>query len=383
MKFTLSRQQIKFYHAYYVVVGLLMVISLIATYTLTGELLIPLVKWVFGLGTLFLFSRLDYRKINVLSVPLLIIALIILAITIFAGSGGGGRSISIGGLSIQTFYIVTVLLVLYLSTSCARKLTLRGEISNMESINLLILFGAFTGMIALRNISTAILLFFTGISILYVAKINLKYMGIFILFIALSGGVYIGKSAFQQKKQNETELNKESKTRGSTAYNRIKYWMSGESEIEGYGRQMTLAQTAVARSAKAPAPGKGIIKNKMSEGENDFVFSLICEELSIFVGFLLVILYFILFFNATYTSRKASGNFVKLYALGIGLLIIGQATIHIATNVNVMPATGQTLPLISRGDTAFLITCGLIGTLINMSKMVANNADDDSEFIVK
>ena len=383
MKFSIRDKKLKFYHAIYVILVILMPISVVTSYSLTGEILRPVIRWIAAFAIVIGVSKVDYRFINRFAFPLLIVALALVCITLLFGSGGGGRSLTIGAISIQTFYIITIIVVLYLCTSCAIKITKNQSINKYESFNLLALFALFTASIALRNFSTALLLGFTGICILYVAKINMKQLVGFILIIVLGASLYIWHGSKEDQKRTETELNQESKTRGSTVYNRIKYWRTGESDIEGYGQQMTLAQTAVARSANAAGPGKGIIKNKMAEGENDFAFALICEELSVFTGIFLAILYFSLFFNALYISRKASGNFVKLYSMSIGLLILGQAMIHIATNTNLIPATGQTLPFISRGDTAFLFTCTLVGTLINMGKMVANNADDDSEFIVK
>ena len=372
---------LKFYHTIYFMVAILVAVSVIASYSLTGELWQPLLQGIGGFVLMILVSQVNYQKINRFYQLFFVLALVLLLVTVIFGKGGGGRSLSLGFMSFQTFYLVTILYLFYLCTKSAYEMSNGITLDGKKTFVRLFVFAMFTGLIAMRNISTAMLLFGTGMLVLYVSGIKLKYLGIFLLAIALAGGVYIGGSALKDKGKSEQVQNEETKTRGGTGYNRIKYWLTGESDVEGYGRQMTLARTAVARSAHMPQPGKGIIKDKMPEGENDFVFSLICEELSVWTGIGLLFIYFIIFFNITFLiSRKAKGNFVKLYSLAIALLMLGQVFIHVGTNINLIPATGQTLPFVSRGSTALFTTFFIFGTLINMGKQVLMNADkDDTE----
>lgn len=376
---------LKFYHIIYVCVAVLVAVSVVASYSLTGELWQPILQGIGGFVLMIVISKINYQKINRFYQIFFVLALLLLLLTVIFGKGGGGRSLSLGFMSFQTFYLVTILYLFYLCTKSAYEMSNGITLDAKKSAVRLTVFAIFTGLIAMRNISTAMLLFGTGLLVLYVSGIKLKYLGIFMLAIMLAGGLYIGGSALKDKGKSEQVQSEETKTRGGTGYNRIKYWLTGESDVEGYGRQMTLARTAVARSAHLPQPGKGIIKDKMPEGENDFVFSLICEELSVGVGILLLVLYFIIFFNITfYISRKAKGNFVKLYSLAIALLMLGQVFIHIGTNINLIPATGQTLPFVSRGSTALFTTFFIFGTLINMGKQVLKNADaDDTELNIE
>ena len=376
---------LKFYHTIYFCVAVLVAISVIASYSLTGELWQPIVQGLGGFGLMVLVSKINYQKINRFYRLFFVVAFLLLLLTVIFGRGGGGRSLSLGFMSFQTFYIVSIFYLFYLCTKSAYEMSNNITLDGKQAAVRLAIFAIFTGLIAMRNISTAILLFGTGIMVLFVSGIRLKHLGIFLLVIMLAGGLYIGGSALKDKGESEQANTEDTKTRGGTGYNRIKYWLTGESDVEGYGRQMTLARTAVARSARWPQPGKGIIKREMPEGENDFVFSLICEELSVGVGILILVLYFIIFFNITFLiSRKAKGNFVKLYSLAIALLMLGQVFIHVGTNINLIPATGQTLPFVSRGATALFATFFIFGTLINMGKQVLMNADaDDTELNIE
>lgn len=376
---------LKFYHIIYFCVAILVAVSVIASYSLTGELWQPILQGLGGFALMMVVSKINYQKINRFYQLFFVLAFLLLILTVIFGKGGGGRSLSLGFMSFQTFYLVTIFYLFYLCTKSAYEMSNNIVLDGKKAAVRLSVFAIFTGLIAMRNISTAMLLFGTGMLVLYVSGIKLKYLGIFMLAIMLAGGLYIGGSALKDKGKSEQVQTEETKTRGGTGYNRIKYWLTGESDVEGYGRQMTLARTAVARSAHMPQPGKGIIKDKMPEGENDFVFSLICEELSVGVGILLLVLYFIIFFNITFLiSRKAKGNFVKLYSLAIALLMLGQVFIHVGTNINLIPATGQTLPFVSRGATALFATFFIFGTLINMGKQVLMNADaDDTELNIE
>ena len=369
---------LKFYHIIYFCVAILVAVSVIASYSLTGELWQPILQGLGGFALMIVVSKINYQKINRFYQLFFVLAFLLLILTVIFGRGGGGRSLSLGFMSFQTFYLVTIFYLFYLCTKSAYEMSNNIVLDGKKAAVRLSVFAIFTGLIAMRNISTAMLLFGTGLLVLYVSGIKLKYLGIFMLTIMLAGGLYIGGSALKDKGKSEQVQTEETKTRGGTGYNRIKYWLTGESDVEGYGRQMTLARTAVARSAHLPQPGKGIIKDKMPEGENDFVFSLICEELSVWTGIGLLVLYFFIFFNITFLiSRKAKGNFVKLYSLAIALLMLGQVFIHVGTNINLIPATGQTLPFVSRGATALFATFFIFGTLINMGKQVLMNADAD------
>ena len=376
--------KLQFYHIIYLMVMILLMISVIASYSLTGELWTPILQDLAGFGIMIGVSFVDFRKINKWYKPALFAAVGLLVCTVIFGRGGGGRTLSLGIISFQTFYIVTIFFLFYLCTSLAIEINANQKLDDHRAVGRLVLFVILTGLIAMRNISTATLLFVSGSVIFYVAGVRLKYLGYMLLIIGIAGGIYIGGSAIHERNKTEQGVAQEVKTRGGTGYNRIKYWLTGESDVEGYGRQMTLAQTAIARSAGLPHPGKGIIKNKMPEGENDYVFSLICEELSVWAGIAIILIDFIIFYNIILISRKADGYFVKLFSMAIAMLFIGQTIIHIGTNTNLIPATGQTLPFVSRGSTALFSTFVIFGILINMGKSVQKTVDaDDDDLTIK
>lgn len=398
MKLPFSNK-LRFYHAIYVVVALLCVFSLYAAFSLSGSLLAPLVQILIGWAIILSVTRVRYQILNQFSSLGLLLAFILLICTLLFGKGGGGRSLRILGIQFQSFYIATFLIILYISTFLAikcEKLNPKEKYLHKEDTRfVLIIILISVGMIAVRNISTALLLTLSSVGVLYVAGADWRQLLKFALIGGLALGIYIGIGEFRKSDQekdatvqNEVSVN----GRGSTAMNRIKYWLTGESETVGYGKQMTLAKAAVARSFTRPTgPGKGMMKKNMAEGDNDFIFALICEELSIVAGVVIFVLYSILFYQSILIARKARGNpkkgtqgyFIKLFSTGIGLLILMQALIHIGANVGLIPATGQTLPFISRGITPLIITSIMIGILVNMAKQVDEKTiDPDDELEV-
>lgn len=381
MDISTIRTHLKYYHSIWLMVIVLSIVSVLTSYSLTGELLFPLLQQVAGLAAIFGLSKVSYKKYNRSSLLFLVVAVVLLVLTLIMRRGAGGRSISIGGHLIQTFYIISLCLVFYLCIFFAKHTNQGKEIDKIQTlwgIGWLLLF---VGLIALRNISTAIILFLTGITVMFVAGVKVKYLFYTFLICGTLGGIYLAIGHYRN--QNEVEIVQGREDRSTTLDSRIQYWLHGKCDSKAYGRQMTLSKAAISRSIVNPSgPGKGLIKKNMAEGENDFIFALICEEFTFATGLIVLLAYVILFYQALFIARKARGNFIRYYATGIGMLILLQALIHIGANTGVIPATGQTLPLISRGSVSFFFTCFALGTLMNMAKQVVNQTDGEDEELV-
>ena len=369
--------KLKYYHGIWLMVLLLSVVSVLTSYSLTGQLMLPLVQQFVGLVAIFAVSKISYKKYNRNSYLFLVIAFVLLVLTLIMRRGAGGRSISIGGHLIQTFYIISLCFIFYLCAFYAKHTNKGKEIDKVQTLWGLGWLMLFVGLIALRNISTAIILFITGMTIMFVAGVKVKYLLYTLLLCGALGGIYL---AIGHAHNKSDEVVHGVENRSTTLDSRIQYWLYGKCESKAYGRQMTLSKAAISRSIVNPSgPGKGLIKKNMAEGENDFIFALICEEFTFATGLAVLIIYVILFYQALFVARKARGNFIRYYATGIGVLILMQALIHIGANTGVIPATGQTLPLISRGSVSLFFTCFALGTLINMAHQVVDQTDGEDE----
>jgi cell division protein FtsW len=100
------------------------------------------------------------------------------------------------------------------------------------------------------------------------------------------------------------------------------------------------------------------------------MFSFIIEELGLAGGILIMILYLSLIARCSTIISLCRNEFAKVAIGGLAFLITGQAFLHISVNSGIIPLTGQTLPLLSDGATAFLTSCLAFGIILSISKMV-------------
>jgi cell division protein FtsW len=146
-----------------------------------------------------------------------------------------------------------------------------------------------------------------------------------------------------------------------------------EDKMDNY--QAMQAVTAVVNGGfVGKGPGRGNVKNDTYSAQSDFVFATIIEEFgSLFGAFILLILYLTFFFRSIRVALKVNSSFGAYVAFGLSFLLVLQAMINMGVGVNLLPVTGQPLPLISMGGTSILFTCISIGILLNVSKSVELN----------
>lgn len=119
--------------------------------------------------------------------------------------------------------------------------------------------------------------------------------------------------------------------------------------------------------------GKGIgnstQKYKVDNIYGDYMYSFIIEEYGLLGGILVLILYVSLLARSSIIARMCENDFEKFAIGGLAVLISGQAFMHILVNVDIGPMTGQTLPLISHGSSAFLVFCIAFGIILSISRL--------------
>ncbi len=157
--------------------------------------------------------------------------------------------------------------------------------------------------------------------------------------------------------------------RVDTWANRLTSFESGNVQ-ENY--QAEMAKRAVASGfLQGKGPGNGNVKNNLYSAQSDFVYSSSIEEFgSILGGLGLMLLYLILLFRAIKIMTKTESNFGGYICFGLGFMLVFQALVNMGVGVNLLPVTGQSLPLISMGGTSILFTCLSIGIILNVSRTV-------------
>ena len=111
---------------------------------------------------------------------------------------------------------------------------------------------------------------------------------------------------------------------------------------------------------------------------SDFIFAIIIEELGLVGGTVVLLLYIMLLIRVGIIARRCNLLFQKYLVIGCGLMIVIQALTNMAVAVNLMPVTGQPLPLISRGGTSTVLTCVYFGLILSVSRFGAGMGDEEA-----
>lgn len=337
----------------------LSLISLYAVSSSTNQFASQLMHIGLCFGAMILFYKIDYRFLSGFSLIFLILALVLLVATLL--SGGNKRSIRISQFEIQTFYFVGFLVIFFIAKFIAVRMNRNQPLNIKEFLVLIAIIGLFCGLMAQSNFSTAFILGFTCLVVLFIGNLNYKYL------LVIVGVGLIGAATYFALGLGRGETGKSRIENFSVARNFNQ--RPEDKKTTDYIKQMVLAQAAIARSAWVPAgPGQGVIKDSLAEKDTDYVYATVVEEVGIIGGALILFLYLILFYRTMQIARKSKGYFGRLLAVGIGFWITCQALLHIGVNCAVIPATGQTLPMISRGGASLLFSGMMMGVLLNISK---------------
>jgi cell division protein FtsW len=132
--------------------------------------------------------------------------------------------------------------------------------------------------------------------------------------------------------------------------------------------------------------GKGIgnstQKYSVTHIYSDYMYSFLIEEYGLLGGIFIIILYLSLLARSSMIVRMCNNEFAKIAIGGLAFLITGQAFMHMLVNVDIMPMTGQTLPLISDGASAFLMSCLAFGIILSISRMAKKKVQAMEESMI-
>jgi cell division protein FtsW len=310
-----------------------------------------------GLVVVYLGHLVHYRRYQMIAPYLMLITVPLLFITLFFGRSinDASRWIDAFGVSFQTSDFARVALLLYI----ARELTRKQEvISSLKDafLPIIIPIVLVCGLIAPANLSTALILFFTCVVLMFVGRVRLKYIGLLCLLglVVFAALIVLGRFA--------PDL-----IRVDTWVSRVQEYLHNP---DG-GYQVQQAKIAIARGGFfGVGPGNSIARNFLPYSYADFIFAIICEEYGLLGGTLIISLFTLLFLRTVKLvtlSPKAFGTFL---AIGLSLSLTIQAFANMAVSVHLVPVTGLTLPLISMGGTGILFNCISLGMMLSVSKHI-------------
>lgn len=339
--------------------------------TTWGYLFKHLLLMLFGFGLMFITHRIPYnyfKGISILGLPLVILLLIYTNSqeTIIQGANANRWiEIPIVGLSFQTSTLAGLVLTIYVAHYLDKKksevIKFKNSIFSLWTPIFLIVF-----LILPSNFSTAALLFLIVIILLFIGGYPMKNLMTMLLigFILLIIFVLTAK-AFPELIPNRVD----------TWISRIESYANGDNIESNY--QIEKAKTAIASGGiLGLGAGKSIMKNFLPQSSSDFIYAIIIEEFGLFGGFGLILLYLILLLRIVVIAHKSEKVFGKLLVMGLGIPVVIQAFVNMGVALQILPVTGQTLPLISSGGTAAWITCISFGIILSVSSYQRKKDDE-------
>jgi len=150
---------------------------------------------------------------------------------------------------------------------------------------------------------------------------------------------------------------------------RFRAWLDPWEYAQGIGFQVIQSLYAIASGGWF---GSGIGQSRQAtfvpESHHDIIFAIIVEELG-FIGAAMILLLFSIFiWRGIKVALNAHSTFASMTAIGIVFAIAFQALINVAVVTNSIPNTGVTLPFVSYGGTSLVVSMGLAGVLLNISR---------------
>jgi cell division protein FtsW len=117
-------------------------------------------------------------------------------------------------------------------------------------------------------------------------------------------------------------------------------------------------------------PGKSVQRNFLPHPYSDFIFAIIIEEYGVIGGLIIVFLYLYILYRAGVMVRKSNRTFPAFLSIGLAISLVFQAMINMGVTVDLLPVTGQTLPLVSMGGSSLLFTSVAFGIILSVSRGV-------------
>ncbi len=288
------------------------------------------------------------------------VVLLILVLLIGRSGGGAQRWIQIGPITIQPSEIakmaVIMMLALYMSyyEKEIKSVHVFGGSVKHGVLMPGVIIGTIVALVMLeKHISGVIIIGVIGLAVMYMGGTHTKWI---MLILGVIGGAALLLVLFFPYAQD-----------------RVTSWLNLEADMYGSGWQ-TLQGLYAIGSGGFFGRGLGYSNQKygyVSEPQNDFVFTIVCEELG-FVGAAIVMgLFAILVWRGFKIADRCPDKYLKLVAYGLTFKVALQALLNIAVVTNSIPNTGISLPFFSSGGTAIAVQIFEIGILLSISRYSA------------
>jgi len=373
----------------------LSLVSLLAVYSATGTLAYKvrggnvfyyLMRHggilLIGFIITFFMHRVNYKIFLRLAHIFIIVTIPLLLFTLITGTNLNDASrwirIPIIGLTFQTSDLAKFSLIIFVARYLSQhqdkirdfKTGLRPILFYIIIVTVLI-FPANFSTSALLFVNSTILLIFGRARVWHILALYLTALVLFILLLVLSPHIsFLGRL--------------------QTWKNRIENYIGGDKSKKSKDKtdddsfQVTQAKIAIATGGlMGRGPGNSIQRNSLPHPYSDFIFAIIIEEYGILGGIFLIFIYLALLYRAYLIVINTKSQFAAFLAIGLTFNLVFQALINMGVAVNILPVTGQTLPLVSMGGTSIFFTSATLGIILNVSRSSIKNKKEAKQEAVK
>ena len=359
----------------WVVVFLLVLTSMVSVYSASATLawraggdsvgiLLKHITFIgVGLAAMWTVHRMKFAWFSRLSQLGIHISLGLLLMALLVGSevNDARRWVDIAGFRFQPSDLAKVALVAYVARMLDRnRLFLHDFRKGVQPILLYVV--ATCVLILPADFSTAALLAFVCFLLMVIAGVPPRNLGI-ILGMGVTGLLGIVSLG----------------TLAPGLFPRFNTWVARTAGFFGGeggsdSTQIDFALQAIHQGGILPhGPASGVSRNAMPVAYADMIYAFIIEEWGLILGgFGLVLLYLILFSRAIRIGHKCTRPFGSLLAIGLGLMLTFQAMVNMGVAVQLLPMTGQPLPLVSMGGTSIVVTCIALGMILAVSRSLTD-----------
>ncbi len=308
---------------------------------------------VIGLGGMVLATVIPYRvwKVKAVSVLVYLIALGLCVAVVFIGvdAYGSTRWLKIGPVQFQPSEMAKVAVIIYMAALLCR---LPKKIKDLRTVvHLWLRLLPLLGFIAYSNLSTAIIIAGVAFLMMFVASPKYSHFLLIILLGIAAAGMFVMLAGYRS--------------------DRILAWLHPEDYPDN--AYQTLQGLYAIGSGGLFGKGLGASIQKLGyvpEAQNDFIFTIICEELGLFGAICVILLFGLLIWRFMVIANNAADLFGALLVVGVLSHIALQVLLNLAVVTNTIPNTGVILPFISYGGTSMIFLLTEMGLVFNVSRSI-------------
>lgn len=375
------------------IVILLSLISILVVYSATGSLAYKMYKGntnvylfkqvsfsLIGFILIYFLHRVNYTFFSKVATILFMISIPLLIYTLFFGAkineGSRWIRLPIINMTIQTSDFAKLALFMYMSKLLSKKQEMIKDFRK-GFLPVAVPVAIICVLIMPANLSNALLTGATALLLMFIGRVSLKHIALVILVAMIPVGLIISVAMLTYDGKQKEDISKHENIEKVKSFGRVGTWVRRVQDFI-YARdsetpyQVQQAKIAISNGGivMGLGPGNSRQRNFLPQAYNDFIYSIIIEEYGLLGGAFIIFIYLIFLFRCIRIFRKCPYAFGAFLALGLSFTLVIQAVANMAVNVNLVPVTGVTLPLVSMGGSSFLFTCCAIGLILSVARNV-------------